>query len=447
MTPEDYIAKFGRGYATVAMTDTNGLLRGQMVSTASLAGILRDGMGMAPVTLALDPTDEVLDLPGVTDGAGDFHDDPLRADPGSARTLPWSREGRDLLLLANFAGESAALCPRSLLTSVLARALDNGYAPRYGLELEYTLFEETAESARAKNYRGLRTATSHKSHDLVLYQVAQTDWYDAVADMCEPLRIDLAKMHEEIGAGFLEACIAAGERLEPADQLVLLKNFLRALALRQGRSVTFMPRWSEDADSQSTHLHMSLLDVAGVPVFHDGAGRHGMSQTFLHFIGGLQRYLGDLSLLFLPTVNSYRRFAPGTFAPPGLTWGYENRTSCLRIVGHDAKTIRVENRLAGADANPYLIVAATLAAGVAGIIERASPEPEVTGNGYTQEAGGPDFARSMPEAIERLRGSEFARDWLGSPFVEGFAATRQSQYDAFRTRVPDVELQRFFDLG
>jgi glutamine synthetase len=172
-----------------------------------------------------------------------------------------------------------------------------------------------------------------------------------------------------------------------------------------------------------------------------------MSQTFRHFVGGLQRHLGDLSLLFLPTVNSYRRFAPGTFAPPGLTWGYENRTSCLRIVGHDAKTIRVENRLAGADANPYLIVAATLAAGVAGIIERAEPAPEVTGNGYAQDGGGPDYARSMPEAIDRLRGSEFARDWLGERFVEGFTATRQSQYDAFRTKVPDTELQRFFDLG
>ena len=447
MTPEDYIAKFGRGFATVAMTDTNGLLRGQLVSTASLAGILRDGMGMSPVTLALDPTDEVLELPGVSDGTADFHDDALRVDPGTARTLPWAQEGRDLLVLANYGGESAALCPRSLLGSVLARALENGYAPRYGLELEYTLFDETTESARAKNYRDLRPATAHKSHDLVLYQVAQTEWYDAVADMCEPLRISLAKMHEEIGAGFLEACIAAGERLEPADQLVLLKNFLRALAMRQGRSVTFMPRWSEDADSQSSHLHMSLLGLAGEPVFHDGTGRHGMSRTFTHFLGGLQRYLGELSLLFLPTVNSYRRFAPGTFAPPGLTWGYENRTSCLRIVGHDAKTMRVENRLAGADANPYLIVAATRAAGVAGIIERAEPAPEVTGNGYAQDGGGPDFARSMPEAIDRLRRSQFARDWLGMSFVDGFTATRQSQYDAFRTKVPDVELQRFFDLG
>lgn len=445
-TLEEYAAS-DRGYATVAMVDTNGLLRGQMVSTHSLRGILRDGMGMSPVALALDPTDEVLDMPGVSDATADFHDDVIRVDPQSARTLPWSQEGRDLLVLATYTGDSAALCPRSQLTKVLSRAAEHGFAPKYGIELEYTLFDETAESAREKNYRGLRTATLHRSHDLIIYQVHQTEWYDAVADMCGPLGIDLAKMHEEIGGGFLEACIAAGVGLEPADQFTLLKNFLRALAMRQGRSVTFMPRWSEDADSQSSHVHMSLLDPAGTPIFHDAAGRHGMSSRFVHFLGGLQRYLGDCSLLFLPTVNSYRRFAPGTFAPPGLTWGYENRTSCLRVVGHDSGSLRVENRLGGADVNAHLAVAAMLAAGVTGILEEIDPEPETLGNGYAHRGAGADFARSMPEAIERLRGSAFARDWFGDRFVEAYSAGRQSQFDAFRTKVPDVELHRFFDLG
>jgi glutamine synthetase len=119
----------------------------------------------------------------------------------------------------------------------------------------------------------------------------------------------------------------------------------------------------------------------------------------------------------------------------------------LRIVGHDASSLRVENRLPGADTNPYLTVAATVAAGVAGILEKIEPQPEVVGNGYVQNPGGPDFARSMPEAIERLRSSAFAKDWLGERFVEGFAASRQSQFDEFRKKVPDVELHRFFDLG
>lgn len=446
MKLQDLLDQNGCKFATVAMVDTNGALRGQMVSRRSLEGILRNGMGMAPVTLTLDPTDQVLTVPGITDDSADFHDDPLIVDPATVRRIPWARPGHDLLFLSTYGGATSAICPRSLLRRVLDRAADAGFHPKYGLELEYTLFDETPESARAKGYRGLKTATLHPSHDLVLYQTVQSGWYEAVADLAEPLRIDIAKMHEEIGGGFMEACIDAGAGLEPADQLVMLKTFLRALALRQGRSVTYMPRWSEEADSQSIHLHMSLKDASGAPVFHDPAADHGMSRRFRHFLGGLQKYLGDMTLVFLPTVNAYRRFAPGTFAPPGLTWGYENRTTALRVVGHDAGSLRVENRLPGSDTNPYLTVAATLAAGIAGILEEIEPAPEVQGNGYTQ-APAHDFHRSMPEAITALRGSDFARDWLGEPFVTTFAASRESQLDQFRAKVPDVELMRYFDLG
>jgi glutamine synthetase len=446
MTLDDFLADPASRFATVAMADTNGLLRGQMVSASSLKGIAKNGMGMAPAQLALDPTDVHLTMPGVNDDSGDFHDDPLVIDPSSARRLPWAKPGHDLLVLSNYSGESAEICPRSILKKVLARAEEAGFVPKYGMELEYTLFNETAESAKAKGYRDLVPATPHASHDLILYQVVQTEWYEALAEICDPLKIDLAKMHEEIGAGFMEACIGAGTGVEPADQLVLLKNFIRALALRQGKSVTFMPRWNENADSQSIHLHVSLKDKAGTSLFWDAGQKNGVSQTFRWFLGGLQAYIGDMTLVFQPTVNSYRRFAPGTFAPPGLTWGYENRTTCFRLVGHDAGSLRVENRLPGADVNPYLSAAATIAAGVAGIIGKIEPEAEVIGSGYAQEPTR-DFARSMPDAIARLRASEFARDWLGTRFVDAFTATRESQHDEFRRRVPDVELQRFFDLG
>lgn len=446
MTLDDYLADPNSRFATVAMADTNGLLRGQMVSVSSLRGIAKNGMGMAPAQLALDPTDAMLTIPGVNDDKGDFHDDPLQLDPATVRKMPWSKPGHDLLVLSNYTGASAAICPRSILKSVLKRAADAGYLPKYGMELEYTLFDETPESARAKGYRDLKTATMHASHDLILYQAVQTEWYEALAAICEPLKIDLAKMHEEIGAGFMECCIGAGEGTEPADQLVLLKNFLRGLALRQGRSVTFMPRWNEQADSQSIHLHISLKDKHGKSLFWDANQKNGVSQTFRYFLGGLQAYIGDMTLIFQPTVNSYRRFAPGTFAPPGLTWGYENRTTCFRLVGHDAGSLRVENRLPGADTNPYLTTAATVAAGVAGIIGKIEPDAETLGSGYAQSPSR-DFARSMPEAIERLRGSDFAKDWLGERFVEAFSATRECQHDEFRKKVPDVELQRFFDLG
>lgn len=412
MNIEELIEQNGCRFATVAMADTNGALRGQMVSRRTLAGVLRHGMGMAPVTLTLDPTDEILTVPGITDDSADFHDDPLLVDPATVRRIPWAKPGHDLLFLSNYGGETSAICPRSILRRVLERAAAAGFHPKYGLELEYTLFDETTESARAKGYRGLKTATAHLSHDLVLYQTAQTEWYEAVAAMAEPLRIDIAKMHEEIGGGFMEACIAAGEGLEPADQLIVLKTFLRALAMRQGRSITYMPRWSEEADSQSIHLHMSLKDADGNAVFHDPDAEHGISKTFRHFIGGLQTYLGGMTLVFLPTVNAYRRFAPGTFAPPGLTWGYENRTTALRVVGHDAGSIRVENRLPGSDTNPYLTVAATLAAGVAGVLEQIEPAAEVKGNGYAQtpeqDFHPPCPRRSQPSADRTLPATGWA---------------------------------------
>jgi len=446
MTLEDYLKDDNSRFATVAMTDTNGLLRGQMVSIASLSTIARDGMGMSPVTLALEPQDVIGEIPGVSDDSADFHDDPLVVDPASVRRLPWSSRGHDLLVLSNYSGDTAKLCPRSLLQSVLQRTEEAGFQPRYGLELEYTLFNETDVSAREKNYRNLDTATLYNSHDLLLYQVNQTDWYESVAAMCELLNINLAKMHEEIGGGFMEACIAAGQGLEPADQLVLLKNFLRALAAKQDKCITYMPRWSEGADSQSMHIHVSLQDLSGESVFYKSDQTHAMSGQFRHFIGGLQKHLGEMSLLFMPTVNSYRRFVEGTFAPPGLSWGFENRTTCFRVVGHDADSLRVENRLPGSDTNPYLTVAATVAAGIDGIVNQIEPEAETLGNGYAQP-GGPDFIRTMPEAIERFRASEFAHDWLGEEFVNAFSSTRQSQYDSFAAKIPDVELQRFFDLG
>lgn len=448
-TIDELIAEYGCTYATVATSDTNGLLRGQFVSARGLRGIAEGGMGMSPVTMALDPQDVIQPLPGVSDAGADFHDGKLELDLNTARAIPWHGEGKRLLVLADFAGVEAAWCPRRIFRSVLARAHAVGLAPKYGFELEYTLFDETPESARAKGYRDLKTATMHASHDLVIYQTAQSDWYDDLVDMCASLNVDLYKAHEEIGGGFMEVCIAAGRDVEPADQAIVLRNFMKVLALKKGKLVTYMPRWSDQADSQSTHVHMSLLDHAsGRPLFHDAAGGHGMSEMFGHFIGGLQRHLGDCMLVMAPSVNAYRRFAPGTFAPPALTWGYENRTSGLRVVGETAGSLRVENRLPGSDSNPYLTAAIMLAAGLDGIANRTPPQAELKGNGYEQETDPAlQFPRDMPAAIARFKASAFAKEWLGARFVEGFASTRQGQFDEFARKVPDVELARFLELS
>lgn len=435
-------------FATVAVVDTNGLLRGQKISANNLQGAFNGAMGMAPVQLALDPTDEILEMPGVSDDNADFHDTPLKVDQSSLRRIPWEDPRDNALYLAEFTDDAEGFCPRSILRKTLKRASDMGFRLKYGLELEFTLFNETSDTLWDKDFENLNTATRHPSHDLIIYQAAQSDFYGQVADMSEQLGIRLAKMHEEIGGGFMEACIAADEALKPADQLVLLKNFLRVLAGRRDQSITFMPRWSEQADSQSVHIHLSLLSEDGTPVFWDPSKPHNMSDTFRHFVGGLQAHLGKMMLVFAPTVNSYRRFAEGTFAPPAVTWGFENRTTCLRVVGETPGTLRVENRLPGADTNPYLTVAASLAAGLAGIAEKREPTEETKGNGYIPGVGiGEEFPHTMAEAIPALRSSDIAAEYLGERFVETFTAARECQMAAFEGKDLKDEMKRFFELG
>jgi glutamine synthetase len=435
-------------FVTIAVVDTNGLLRGQKVAATELPGILESGMGMSPAQLSLDPTDVFLKMPGITDGTGDFHDSMLRVEPESRREIPWEATADRGLYLAEFTGDAAAFCPRSVLRRILARAARMDYFPKLGYELEFTLFDETSATLAEKGYENLRTATAHASHDLVIYQAAQSEFYNGVADLCGPLRIRLAKMHEEIGGGFMEACIAADAALAAADQAVLLKNFLRAFAMRRGQTVSYMPRWSETADSQSTHIHVSLLDGAQQPCFWDADADAKMAQRFRHFIGGLQTFLPELMLLFAPTVNSWRRFVEGTFAPPAFTWGIENRTTCLRVVGRGPGSMRVENRLPCADTNPYLTAAATIAAGLAGIEAQIEPTQPTLGNGYLPTARhGRALQPNMKAAIDALRHSACANDWFGARFVETYSATRACQLEQFEGKSLLDERRRFFELG
>ncbi|KUI98600.1 glutamine synthetase family protein [Vibrio sp. MEBiC08052] len=435
-------------FTTIAAVDTNGLLRGQKVAAHELPGILASGMGMSPVQLALDPTDVIMDMPGITDDLADFHDSMLEVDQHSRRTIPWEAEGDNNLYLAQFTGEAADFCPRSLLRKVLTRAQSMGIVPKIGYEQEYTLFNETPQSLIEKGFDNLNTATVHPSHDLLIYQVNQSKFYKEVADFCDVLGIKLAKMHEEISGGFMEACISADNALEVADQSVLLKNFLRIHAMRQGQTISYMPRWSEDADSQSSHLHISLLDQDGKPLFWDESDENNMSDTFRYFLGGLQTFMPDFMLIFAPTVNSWRRFAPGTFAPPAYTWGIENRTTCLRVVGTSPKSIRVENRLPCSDSNPYLAAAATIAAGLAGIEGKISPSAQTQGNGYIpQSFNGQTLLPGMKAAIEAMRQSGCVKDWLSPRFVETFTATRSAQVRQFKGKSLIDERRRFFELG
>jgi glutamine synthetase len=385
MTIDEFLADPESRFATVAMTDTNGLLRGQMVSRRSLKGIARNGMGMSPVTLALDPTDVVLNIPGVSDDTSDFHDDPLVLDPSTVRTLPWSKPGHDLLVLANYSGGTANLCPRSLLKRVLERVWRCRLHAllRHGARI-YPVRRDAGKRARQGLSQPQDRDAAQQPRPRALPGAADR-MVRGVAEMCEPLGISLAKMHEEIGGGFLEACIAAGRgaRSPPTSWCCSRTSSARWPSARENASPSCRAGPRPPTASRSMSMSRSRISRARrSSTMPPAQERRRRDLPPLHRRAAA--YIGDMTL-FQPTVNSYRRFAPGTFAPPGLTWGFENRTTCFRIVGHDAGSLRVENRLPGADTNPYLTVAATIAAGVAGVLEKIEPDPETIGNGYSQD--------------------------------------------------------------
>jgi glutamine synthetase len=271
--------------------------------------------------------------------------------------------------------------------------------------------------------------------------------YDEIIATCDEIRAPLEALHAESGPGAFEAAIKVDDALEAADRGVVFKTFVKAVAERRGLMATFMSRWSADWPGQGGHVHVSLQDLDGGSAFHDPDRPDGMTATMRHFVGGAQALLPDLCAMFAPTVNSYTRLAPGAWAPTTATWGIENRTCALRVIPGGPGSQRLEHRVPGADANPYLAVAAVIASGLWGIEHEIEPPAPVTGNAYEQPSeSAPPLPASLGEAAARLSGSRSAAELLGSPFVEHFARTREWEEADFRRAITDWELARYLEV-
>ena len=228
---------------------------------------------------------------------------------------------------------------------------------------------------------------------------------------------------------------------------MLFKTFTKVLAQRRGLMATFMAKWSRDWPGQSGHIHLSLKDKDGKPVFHDAKAERGMSAAMRHFIGGQQKLMPELLAMVASTVNSYSRLIPGFWAPTSATWGVENRTTALRVIPGSPSAQRVEYRIAAADANPYLALAAALASGLWGIENKIEPRRRSPAT-PTRSTRPPklDLPRTLWEAAQRLKASGVARDLFGDAFVDHFAATREWEEREFRKEITDWELARYFEI-
>jgi len=429
----------------VAATDIDGVLRGKYMHRDKLISSLQSGFGFCDVVLGWDVDDRLYDNVEHTGWHTAYPDVEVRLLPGTARMIPF--EDATLLLLGEFAGAAEAICPRGLLRRVLARAEAMGFSAKAGFEFEFFVFDETPQTIREKGYRGLRPFTPGAFGYSVLRNSVHADFHHALLDLGEALRMPLEGLHTETGPGVLEAALQASDALEAADRAVLFKTFAKVLAQRRGLMATFMAKWSADLPGQSGHIHISLADRDGAPVFHDDSAAMGMSPTMRWFVGGQQRLLPELLAMISPTVNSFSRMIPGFWAPTSATWGADNRTTALRVIGGGPKSQRVEHRVAAADINPYIALAAGLGSGLWGIENRIEPTAPITGNAYDQSSP-PEltFPASLGEAAERLGASAAATDLFGAAFVEHFANTRVWEEREFRRAVTSWELERYFEI-
>lgn len=432
-------------HVKVGAFDIDGILRGKYMSRSKFESSLEGGWGFCDVVLGWDSKDQLYDNVKYTGWHTGYPDANVRVLPESCRALPW--EDPMVFFLGEFTGEAEKVCPRALLRRVLDRGQRMGYDVYAGFEYEFFVFQETPDSVREKHFRGLKPIAPDFFGYSVIRNSVWSDFYRKLLDTCEVMDMPIEGLHEETGPGVIEAAIGVDSALNAADKAALFKTFAKVIAQREGLMATFMAKWSKDWPGQSGHIHLSLKDPSGKPVFHDEAKPHRMSDTMRWYLGGLQKLMPEFLAMVAPTVNSYTRLIPGFWAPTDSTWSVDNRTCALRVIPGSPKSQRVEYRVAAADANPYIVLSAAIASGLWGIENKIEPEAAIAGNAYDRKH--PDYLalpRTLWESAQRLKASKPARDWFGDEFVDHFAATREWEEREFRRHITDWELNRYFEI-
>ena len=442
----DQVADRDPPCAKVGVFDVDGVFRGKYLGVDKLASALEKGFGFCDVVLGWDSSDQLLDNLAFTGWHTAYPDAQVRLLPESVRPIPF--EDGMPLIVGEFEGPAEAICPRGTLRRVLDRAAGLGCKVKAAAEFEFFVFAETPQSVRDKDYRHLRPITPGNFGYSMLRSGVHADFYHELWSACEQMRMELEGLHTETGPGVIEAAIKVDDALEAADKAALFKTIVKILCQRRGWMATFMAKWSADWPGQSGHLHMSLLDAkSGDSVFFEPDAPHFMSERMRWFVGGQQVLMPELLAMVAPTVNSYTRLVPGFWAPTAATWGYENRTCALRVIGGSAGSQRVEYRIAAADINPYIALAAAIGSGLWGIERKIEPDAAIVGNAYEQGDGAKHgFPSTLGEAAQRLRASEAARDLFGSEFVDHYAATREWEEREARKAVTDWQLARYFEI-
>lgn len=439
MTQEDiaaWIRDNGIAEVECIVPDMNGIIRGKVVPAPKFLRMVEDRSLRIPssifvVTVTGDyPEGSAL---SVVDA-----DVVLVPDPTTIRVAPGYKTPTAYVITDAFHadGEPVAIAPRQILKKIVGLFTERGWKPVVAPELEFFLTATNADPdlpLQTPVGRSGRAETTSEPYGLEAVNEFE-DLIEELYDFAERARLSIDTLIHESGAGQLEINFQHGDPLELADQVLLFKRVIRQVALRHGIYATFMAKPMQNQPGSAMHIHQSVVDADGRNIFADPGGED--SALFHGYIGGLQRLLPQVSPLFAPNVNSFRRMKPQHDAPINVQWGLDNRTCGLRVPLSGGQDRRVENRLPGADSNPYLAIAATLLCGYIGMVEKYEPRDRITGSAYRMARTLP---RTLYEALDRFQQCKPVRPYLGEDFVETFIAIKQVELDAYQDVISSWE--------
>ena len=419
--------------------DVDGVLRGKYVSLDKFWGVAESGLGFCDVIFGWDSGDALYDNVSVTGWHTGYPDAHATVDLSTYRRIPWEETTAAFLL--DF---EMPVSPRGVLQKVEQKARAMGFSVKCASEYEFFLFKETPESVRAKGYAGLNPLSPGMFGYSWLRASENAPLVHDLQDKLAAFDVELEGFHTETGPGVYEAAIRYDGLMRAADKAALFKTAVKEICARHGVMPCFMAKWNKELPGCSGHLHESLWTASGESAFLDPRGPRGMSKTLQHFVAGQVALMPAFTALIAPTINSYKRMVRGAWSPTMATWGVENRTTALRVIPGSPSATRVEYRLAAADMNPYIAMAASVASGLYGI-EHELPLPvETEGNGY--DAKVEPLPATLREATARLSESKEARDLLGSTFVDHYVRTREWECRQFEGAVTRWELERYFEI-
>ncbi|WP_223420968.1 glutamine synthetase family protein [Tateyamaria pelophila] len=375
-------------------------------------------------------------------GYGDYV---MKPDLATVRPVPWL-DGTAMVLcdiLDHHDHKPIPHSPRAILKKQIAHLEALGFEAKMATELEFFLFEQSFDDIRKDGFRTLEPISGYNED----YHILQTTKEEGVM---RPIRnhlfaagLPIENSKGEAEAGQEELNIRYAGALDCADHHSIAKHAIKEIAWQNGRAATFLPKWHKDRVGSSSHVHQSLWKD-GEAVFYDPSAKYGMSAVMRHYMAGLINYAPDYTYFLAPYINSYKRFAKGTFAPTKTVWSVDNRTAGFRLCGENTKGVRVECRIGGSDLNPYLAQAAMLAAGIKGIEDKMELPPATTGDVY-EDAKAQDIPQTLRAATETLRGSAFLREALGDDVVDHYTRAAEWEQEEFDRVVTDWEIARGFE--